>query len=367
VIDTGSFSTCYGDARKKFLDSVERLQLSVHSIEHELRGPNDEVLAVDVAHLGNLEATRLITVISGTHGVEGLAGSACQVDWLSRFHRTVLPNDIAVLLVHAVNPYGVAWRRRVNEDNVDLNRNFLSHVGTAIHNPHYSKLHDIIIPDAYDGEERIASDARLAEIRNELGEDVFQIATLGQSSHPDGFYYSGDRPVWSNVVLQELMDTYAARREVVSVIDIHTGLGPYGYGLVGIANDPGSTELELARDWYGEAMTTFSEVGQLIGYPDYSAYTDAMLISGIRRMLTGVNVISGGIEFGTYGPETIQAAERSDAWLYTHGSNASAETKETVRRELLDVYLPPRTDWQEMVLVRAAQVMRQTIDGMANL
>ena len=29
------------------------------------------------------------------------------------------------VLLHALNPFGFAWRRRVNEDNVDLNRNFL--------------------------------------------------------------------------------------------------------------------------------------------------------------------------------------------------------------------------------------------------
>lgn len=30
-----------------------------------------------------------------------------------------------MLFIHAVNPYGFAWRRRVNENNVELNRSFL--------------------------------------------------------------------------------------------------------------------------------------------------------------------------------------------------------------------------------------------------
>ena len=35
-----------------------------------------------------------------------------------------LPDDAAIVIVHVLNPYGMAWLRRVNENNVDLNRNF---------------------------------------------------------------------------------------------------------------------------------------------------------------------------------------------------------------------------------------------------
>ena len=31
-----------------------------------------------------------------------------------------------IVLIHALNPYGFKTNRRVNEDNIDLNRNFLS-------------------------------------------------------------------------------------------------------------------------------------------------------------------------------------------------------------------------------------------------
>ena len=35
------------------------------------------------------------------------------------------PPDVALVLIHAVNPYGFSWIRRTNEHNVDQNRNFL--------------------------------------------------------------------------------------------------------------------------------------------------------------------------------------------------------------------------------------------------
>ena len=63
---------------------------------------------------------------SGVHGVEGFFGSAVQLAWLSRQAAGERPpNDGAVVLIHAVNPYGFAKLRRTNEDNVDLNRNYL--------------------------------------------------------------------------------------------------------------------------------------------------------------------------------------------------------------------------------------------------
>ena len=35
-----------------------------------------------------------------------------------------LAAGLRVVLLHAINPWGFSWARRVTEDNVDLNRNF---------------------------------------------------------------------------------------------------------------------------------------------------------------------------------------------------------------------------------------------------
>ena len=64
-------------------------------------------------------------MVSGTHGVEGFCGSGAQIDWLRRGEAASLPVDVAALMVHAVNPYGFAWLRRVTEENIDLNRNWI--------------------------------------------------------------------------------------------------------------------------------------------------------------------------------------------------------------------------------------------------
>ncbi len=49
------------------------------SYPHPLPGPQGENLYTDVARVGPVTASRLMLVVSGTHGVEGYYGSDCQI------------------------------------------------------------------------------------------------------------------------------------------------------------------------------------------------------------------------------------------------------------------------------------------------
>ena len=86
------------------------------------RGPAGEPLTIDIAWLGSLSPKRVLLHTSGVHGVEGFAGSAIQLKILEDPPKP--PADCAIILVHILNPCGMAWLRRYNETNVDLNRNF---------------------------------------------------------------------------------------------------------------------------------------------------------------------------------------------------------------------------------------------------
>jgi len=120
------FSKAYAEARQKFLSAAEQLDLIQHeAFIHPLKKDSSgEDLAVDVIRLGSMEARSVLLLSSGLHGVEGYLGSALQTQYLKKW-AAQKPDDIAVVLVHAINPHGFDKYRRVNEDNVDLNRNFL--------------------------------------------------------------------------------------------------------------------------------------------------------------------------------------------------------------------------------------------------
>src|SRR3954451_2310779 len=180
--------TDYSQARARFLDSAVAAGARLHAHDHPLRGPAGEVLATDVAVLGPPDAPARLMVLSGTHGVEGFAGSLCQRVLLER--GMTLPDDLALVVVHAINPYGFAWVRRVNEDNVDLNRNCIDFAAGLPENPGYDELADAIVPEQWDEPTQRATAEQLLAFGSEHGFDALQAAiSMGQYTHPTGVFY----------------------------------------------------------------------------------------------------------------------------------------------------------------------------------
>ena len=141
-----------------------------------------------------------------------------------------LPADTAALLIHAVNPYGFfAWLRRVDEDNVNLDRNFLRHGGAYPENPGYRELREAICPRESTAESRAATDAVLEAYAARHGAWRFQSAYGGNTSIP-GALLGGTAPVWSHRTLLAILAAEGASVRHVGAIDLHTGLGPYGVG-----------------------------------------------------------------------------------------------------------------------------------------
>src|SRR6056297_2205585 len=131
-------SATYAESRRAFLDAAAAAHAVVTHHPHPLAGPDGGDLAVDVAELGPDTADDVVLVVSGTHGVEGYCGSALQRRWLET-HTGDRPAGVRVVMIHALNPYGFAWVRRVNEDNVNLNRNFVDWAAGAPRNADYAE------------------------------------------------------------------------------------------------------------------------------------------------------------------------------------------------------------------------------------
>jgi len=193
VADLSAFSESYPEARGKFLDAARAAGAKLAHYPHPAGG----ALHLDVAVLGPPEAPNILVVGSGTHGVEGFAGSAAQVAWLREAHR--LPAHAALALFHAHNPWGFERRTRVTEENVDLNRNFVDFRRPPPANAGYAEVHPHITPQTWD-EASIAGIFRwLDGYRDRVGEKAFSTAfNGGQYSHADGIFYGGARAQWAN-------------------------------------------------------------------------------------------------------------------------------------------------------------------------
>ncbi len=121
------FSDTYQEARSKFLKAVRAANAELEYFLNPVRGAESEELYTDVASINLPDADRVLVLISGTHGIEGFAGSAIQTGLLREDIAGELPKDTGLLFIHALNPYGFSHLRRYTEDNVDLNRNFVDH------------------------------------------------------------------------------------------------------------------------------------------------------------------------------------------------------------------------------------------------
>ena len=197
---TEYFAADYLEARAKFRSAAQGAGAVLSVYEHPReRAPDGAMLSIDVAAAGPRNASRCLLLISGTHGVEGFAGSGCQVGFFRDSLHEAFAGNVCVILVHALNPYGFAWIRRVNEDNVDLNRNFPDFAQPLPRNDAYDALHSVLIPSDWDGEGRRAADAQLQEFLRVNGFGALQAAvSAGQYTHSDGLFYGGSAPTWSD-------------------------------------------------------------------------------------------------------------------------------------------------------------------------
>src|SRR5689334_17575661 len=117
------FSPDFAAARERFRDAATRAGAALHTLGLAAKGPRGEPLAIEVAWVGSAKPRRVFLHTSGLHGVEAFTGSAVQ---LALLDAPPAPSaDGALVVAHVLNPYGMAWLRRANENNVDLNRNFL--------------------------------------------------------------------------------------------------------------------------------------------------------------------------------------------------------------------------------------------------
>lgn len=111
------YSENYFDARSKFRSAVKELEDSVDDlvevpIRSDFAVEKGGSLSQDIAVIRG-QSDRVLIHLSGTHGVEGFAGSAIQIAILNRLREGIpvgkdLKSGPTILLVHAVNPYGFA-------------------------------------------------------------------------------------------------------------------------------------------------------------------------------------------------------------------------------------------------------------------
>jgi hypothetical protein len=356
----------YAEERAAFLEQAAALGARIEHHVHPLTGPDGEELATDVARFGAPvgRADRVVMMTSGVHGVEGHAGHGLQRQLMSSGRLRSLPEGMAVVLVHAVNPYGWAWSRRVDHENVDVNRNFLDYSALP-DNPLYAELDPIVNPT---GPELDPSDlSYLDEVMAfwaRVGDHV-AMKTLngGQYRFPKGIQFGGQHATWSRTTLESIWDRHLPGAEVAVDLDVHTGLGPLGRLTVFQTADADEPRAELGDRLYPDHMfRTDRTVDEPLDHgllgPGFDAWREARAAAGGPAPGDTITFV---LEFGGLDIVNGLTVFRADNWLHHHGDPGS-ETGRTIRRMVEDHFFVRDGDWRRQVAEQGEMAWTAALD-----
>ena len=357
----GAFAQSYAEARAKFAQAAAGAGLDVQAHRHPLLGRDGEELAVDVARTGAADAPKLLIVTSGCHGLEGFCGSGIQVRMLRQgsLLAEAAQAGVALLFVHALNPWGFSWWRRTTQENVDLNRNFVDFGAPLPANPGYDELAHALVPAQWPP--AAAGEQVIAEFIARRGMMAFQTAvSSGQHDHPEGLFFAGRNPSWSHRAWREILREHGRRCRRLAWIDLHTGLGPAGHGERIFSARDDAAALARTRQWWGEAVTSIYDGSST------SARLSGMAFEAVYDECAQAEYTGIALEYGTLPLTEVMTALRADQWLENHPETPD-DVRRTIKRQTRDAFYTDTDDWKRQVVVQAEEAVQQAVTGMAGL
>lgn len=328
------FSPDYDEARRRFRAATAHL-------EHGSLPVGDD-LTIDWAWDGPPDAPAVLVYTSGLHGIEGFGGSAAQLEAL-----TLPRGDAAVLHLHALNPYGMANLRRVNEANVDLNRNFFPEGGWSGADPAYVKLDGLLNPPTPPGGlDTFWLAAGWALLTHGYGA-LRSAVVCGQYEFPRGLFYGGAELQPGPRATLELLVDRLQRRERVVHVDWHSALGSYGGRTLLLEGRVPAEEIARVRAALGEPVRTWDPADPA-GYLIRGGLTAAL-----QARLPGVRYDGLTCEFGTLGNLAVLARLRDENRLHHWGTPA---LDHPAKRAMFEAFAPLDEAWQARVLTHAREV-----------
>jgi hypothetical protein len=336
-----------GESRAAFLASAKAAGAAVEIHPIAATGPSDEPLSIAVARLGAPQPRHMLVLISGVHGVEGPAGAAIQLQFLVQdLARHPLANDMAVLLIHAANPFGWAWGRRATEGNVDLNRNFADFADLPDCRD-YAAL-DVAInpPNLEPATLQNAMTTLLAARTRHGGAWLQTVVSEGQYRFPKGLHYGGSAPVEANPLLLAIARRHLADAETAVIVDLHTGLGSYGDWMVIGGEQAGSPAEQRLAAAFAPSRYRAPYGGAMIDAPA----TRGKLARALSEAAVPARVLSLTLEFGTHAVDRVFLAEMLENILFHHGGAVDKARAAGIMAEMRECYTPADPQWRARVL-----------------
>ncbi len=352
MAETDYFSPDFATAQQRFREAALAVGAALEQLPLEARGPDGAPLAIDVAWLGTKRPRRVLLHTSGLHGVEGFAGSAIQHQLLAR--RPTPPEDAALVFLHVLNPYGMSWLRRFNENNVDLNRNFLAtHERFGGVADAYRQLNGFLNPQSPPA----AFDLFLPRAGGYVARYGFrrlkQAIAEGQYEYPQGLFFGGKTHEPTAVATAAWSQRRLGEAERVFAIDIHTGLGRRGEDSLLTHYPPDSERVRRLSQRWGPRVHAWNPDG--VAYQIRGGFLEAL-----ERDLAPATVTTVCQEFGTYRPLHMLYALREENRLHHWGDPRKAE--HPAKQRIVEAFCPRDPTWRHKILQRGEALFQDVLD-----
>lgn len=339
------FSKDYEEALSRFLRAGERR--GAERLTVSLSGE----LTHEYLWFGDRAPRSVVFHMAGTHGIEGFVGSAIQLAILDqlgeRISKYCSSGARAVVFLAALNPWGFKNLRRVNENNVDLNRNFLVPWNPPAACAEYVKLNDWLNP-------RRSSNSLLYYLQAVRLVLKYGIPTLkqalagGQGTYPRGIYFCGDKLQAESVKFIEFFSQNFSKVDRLNAIEIHSGLGDFAQNTVFSFQSDAAERARLSKllgvsliddDPADVGIRTSGDIGRW--------FQTEFTKPGFNWFLQ---------EFGTYHPiRVLKALRDENAEFHRSGGSADAQI------QLLNAFCPVGP-WRDSVVRDGVRLFERTIE-----
>lgn len=333
--------------------------------QHKLQG--DEDLTIDWIYSDAIESNQKVFILTtGEHGVEGYVGSAMMQFFIEKHMPKLDPRNTGILLLHAINPWGMKYHRRGNRDNIDLNRTFLYKVDhDPGFNPDYDRIGKFLNPGTQIKNlflDNIGYTLKLFRHITRMGMKNFRYALLlGQYRDPKNLYYGGTERPEETQTLMNLYKQMMSSYDQILHLDMHTGYGPrWQMSLVNSALDKNPSEYYVKRFNYPLVVAATADEfyairGDMVDY-EYALW---------RNEFPEKQFFATAFEFGTLG-DTMYGLFQSPRVMihenraYWHGAeNGSLLAR--AKRGFEELFNPSANDWKEKAVQDAEQAFTEIL------
>ncbi|MCF6333404.1 MAG: M14 family metallopeptidase [Draconibacterium sp.] len=368
------FQDSYVECRSAFRFQANKLSTKIDSVQIFSRivpSKTDDDLTLDFCYVpAQKETKKLLILTSGTHGVEGFVGSAVQKMFMNEVLTVEMLDNVGILFVHGINPFGFKYVRRVTENNVDFNRNCDTNKSLfSSKNSGYNDLYTMLNPEGKVNTKSlknkfflvVAIDKLLQESMASLRQAILQ----GQYEHKKGLYFGGDNFEPQLAILGEVFKKISLDYESVFNIDLHTGYGERGTCHLfpnPIDDSKVKSTLENIFDGYqinwGDSDDFYTINGSFTDY--------------IGKLLSDKFYLPMLFEYGTLNSQTTIGSVKSLHNMVLENQGAQFGYKSTsdslkVKHSFMEMYNPSSEKWRTKIMIDSKAILIQAMKNYDDL